>query len=262
MGYNSSPFTAFLMTLFNVRLGAWLPNPAARHIGADEAQAFFERAGPVQAIPTMLQELTGQSDDTGKYVYLSDGGHFDNLGLYEMLRRRCKYIIVIDAGADPGFKYFDLGHTLEMASIDLGVQIEFAPPLASAKPQLPVAAAFARITYPPDRRAGTAGASGQLIYLKPWLPDDAPIELLSYKQIKPDFPHEPTEDQFFTESDFESYRRLGEYLANNMLRKLSNPDDIAALCKAAETNAAVPPKPTSPQPRPKPKAGDAFFPFR
>jgi hypothetical protein len=262
MGYNSSPFTAFLMTLFNVRLGAWLPNPAARHIAPDEAQAFFERAGPVQAIPTMLQELTGQSDDTGKYVYLSDGGHFDNLGLYEMLRRRCKYIVVIDAGADPGFKYFDLGHTLEMASIDLGVQIEFAPPLASAKPQLPVAAAFARIAYPPDRRAGTAGAAGQLIYLKPWLPDDAPIELLSYKQIKPDFPHEPTEDQFFTESDFESYRRLGEYLANNMLRKLTNPDDIAALFKAAETNAAAAPKPASPQPRPKPKAGDAFFPFR
>jgi hypothetical protein len=232
MGYNSSPFTAFLMTLFNLRLGAWLPNPAARERAVaamenpkkaedrEKKKEFFKRAGPRWAILTLLWELTGQANDAGDYIYLSDGGHFDNLGLYEMLRRRCGYIVVVDAGADKEFKYFDLGHTLEMASIDLGVKISFSTNLVCGKEPVSPAAAYATITYPPDALAGLPGATGQLIYIKPFLPDEAPIELRSYQKIKEDFPHEPTEDQFFTESDFESYRRLGELVANTMLTKL------------------------------------------
>jgi hypothetical protein len=92
--------------------------------------------------------------------------------------------------------------------------------LACNKKKLSLTAAYAAITYPADILAGLPGATGQLIYIKPWLPAEAPIELLSYKQVKPNFPHEPTEDQFFTESDFESYRRLGEFVVNTMLTKL------------------------------------------
>jgi len=261
MGYNSSPFMAFLMTLFNVRLGAWLPNPGysfKKNEPAEEQRAFFQYPGPRMAIPTLYDEMTGQSDDTGKYVYLSDGGHFDNLGLYEMLRRRCKYIFVVDAGADEGYKYFDLGHTLEMALIDLGVQIDFAPPLACKVEKLLPAAAYATITYPADSKAGLSEGTGQLIYLKPWLPEEAPIELLSYKEVKSNFPHEPTEDQFFTESDFESYRRLGEFLTNNMMNKLhvGRQPQLASLFSQASlvSKAPVPPSPQpkqSPQPLPK-----------
>jgi hypothetical protein len=240
MGYNSSPFTAFLMTLFNVRLGAWLPNPAVRNLKPHASRKFFAKAGPIQAIPTMLDELTGQTDDTGKYVYLSDGGHFDNLGLYEMLRRRCKFIFVVDAGADKAYSYFDLGHTLEMAAIDLGTEVAFAPSINCGEPKSapPI---FAKITYPPDHRAGLAASSGQLIYLKPWLPADLPIELGSYKKIKPDFPHEPTEDQFFTESDFESYRRLGEILTGDILRTLPQNATIAKCFEEAAKRVAPTP---------------------
>jgi len=266
MGYSSSPFTAFLMTLFNVRLGAWLPNPASREVEkitadkkmtpdekAMQTKAFFKRAGPLRAIPTLLRELTGQSDDAGDYIYLSDGGHFDNLGLYEMLRRRCGHIVVVDAGADKDYKYFDLGHTLEMASIDLGVKISFATNLVCGKKQLSQTAAYATITYPPEARAGLPGATGQLIYIKPFLPDEAPIELRSYQQIKPDFPHEPTEDQFFTESDFESYRRLGELIANTMLTKLLtnlHPQNESLTLAAIFERAAQQPPPPDSEPAP------------
>ena len=107
MGYNSSPFTAFLMTLFNVRLGAWLPNPgyhppSCKLIGrpGPKFSEIIRRPSPKYAVPTLLRELTGQSDIKDEYVYLSDGGHFDNLGLYEMLRRRCRFIFAVDAGRE------------------------------------------------------------------------------------------------------------------------------------------------------------------
>jgi len=248
MGYNSSPFAAFLMTLFNVRLGAWLANPD----GKDKSSKRFDKSGPKFAIPTMLEELLGQSNVKGSYVYLSDGGHFDNLGLYEMLRRRCAQIVVVDAGADPKYAYFDLGHTLEMAFIDLGVQVRFEPGISTKIKTLSPFAAIAEITYPPDAEAELPRSKGKLIYIKPWLPTTAPIELLAYKRVKPNFPHEPTEDQFFTESDFESYRRLGEYLTNDMLtrtvtkHRLDNLFDRATVLARGRARAArANPEPTS-----------------
>ena len=77
MGYYSAPATAFLMTLFNVRLGAWLPNPAMAATGE------LLEAKPPNALVTLTRELLGWTDDLGKAVYLSDGGHFENLGLYK-----------------------------------------------------------------------------------------------------------------------------------------------------------------------------------
>lgn len=93
MGYYSSPGAAFLMTLFDVRLGWWLGNPSKA------GERTYQRAGPLFALKPILAELFGLTDDTSPYVYLSDGGHFENLGLYEMIRRRCKWIVVVDAGA-------------------------------------------------------------------------------------------------------------------------------------------------------------------
>ncbi len=214
MGYNSSPFAAFLMTLFNVRLGAWLPNPGNKFADLD----LMNKSGPVLAIPTMLKELSGTSDDTGEYIYLSDGGHFDNLGLYEMLRRRCRHILVVDAGMDEKFAYFDLGRVIQMALIDFGIQVTFSPELAAGTE--PTAGfAYGKIYYPkqPDKSgAGDADEPGEILYLKPYLPTDIAIELQAHSKIRTNFPHDPTTDQFFTESDFESYRRLGEVLANRM----------------------------------------------
>ena len=173
-------------------------------------------------LKTLLAELMGHADDTSNFVYLSDGGHFDNLGLYEMLRRRCKYILVVDAGQDERYKYEDLGHALQRGLIDLGVEISFVQGLAVGSNELLQTGAYAEITYAPENQERPAQESetGRLIYLKPWLPKDLPTELSVFKQLKQSFPHETTADQLFSESDFESYRRLGEALCENLLFRI------------------------------------------
>jgi hypothetical protein len=79
MGYHSSPTITFVMTLFNVRLGWWLGNP-----GRDDV---WTRPGPESSSGVFMDEMLGLTDDENAWVYLSDGGHFDNLGLYEMVAR-------------------------------------------------------------------------------------------------------------------------------------------------------------------------------
>jgi len=202
MGYHSSPATAFLMTLFNVRLGAWLPNPATASTGE------LLQAKPPNALLTLTRELLGLTDDRGKAVYLSDGGHFENLGLYEMVRRRCRYIVVVDADADPTASFDDLGSAIRKVRIDFDVEIEFDPPVgigSRTKPATPFRSfACATITYP------ESDLRGRLIYLKPTDPPYMTMDVRAYLNGDPDFPHDSTADQFFTESQFESYRQLGE----------------------------------------------------
>jgi hypothetical protein len=60
----------------------------------------------------------------GKDLYLSDGGHFDNLGVYEMVRRRCRFVVLSDAGCDPDCTFLDLGNAIRKAFIDQGIRIE------------------------------------------------------------------------------------------------------------------------------------------
>ena len=216
MGYYSSSLTAFVMTLFNLRLGAWLPNPGMQDASLDDRPRWMHRSSPHNALWPMLQELLGITRMTSRYVYLSDGGHFDNLGLYEMLRRRCARIVAIDVGQDQGYVYTDLGQALQHVLIDAGITVEFIRAIAIGAKELGEQGAYAEITYPAqgDRPPG----KGRLLYLKPWLPAEAPTELRAFQALKQSFPHTSTADQFFSESDFESYRRLGEYLMADMLK--------------------------------------------
>jgi hypothetical protein len=119
MGYHSTPATAFLMTLFNVRLGVWLGNPAI------PVYRLWQRSSPRSAVLPLVSELSGQSDERGSYVHLSDGGHFENLGIYEMVRRRCRFIVVSDAASDPHCTFADLGNAARKVSIDFNVDITF-----------------------------------------------------------------------------------------------------------------------------------------
>ena len=209
MGYNSSPATAFLMTLFNVRLGAWLANPAAE-IPKAEVQA-----GPTSALKPLLTEALGLTDAKSDNVYLSDGGHFDNLGIYEMIRRRCRYILVVDADQDENFDFGDLARSVRFAAIDLNAKIEFTSikmvPMREAK-ENSVTFAVGQITY-----AESPAERSVLVYLKPtYFYQTAPIDVRSYGTTSPTFPHETTLDQWFGEAQFESYRRLGEYLMGKL----------------------------------------------
>jgi hypothetical protein len=76
-------------------------------------------------ISGLLFTLNGMTDDTYRWIELTDGAHFENLGLYEMVLRRCHQIIVVDAGADPQCQFEDLGNALRKIEIDLGIPIRF-----------------------------------------------------------------------------------------------------------------------------------------
>lgn len=241
------------MTLFNVRLGAWLPNPAMRRTIAKERWALLKASGPRNEVPTLLQELIGRSDTDGDFLYLSDGGHFDNLGVYEMLRRRCRLIVAVDAGQDKDYAYEDLARLKQNIQIDLGVTITFTKPITVKERVLAPQGALATIRYPQD--GDRPEATGHLLYLKSWLPADSPVELAAYRLRNIDFPHESTGNQFFTESDFESYRHLGNYLADAI---------FAAPTSGAGTTGPGPKPPNTPlgevfdrlSPVSKPKADD------
>jgi hypothetical protein len=98
MGYNSSPGVAFLMALFNVRLGWWMSNPRGDN-------PHYWRTKPRIALRPFFMEMFGLTSENERWVYLSDGGHFENLGIYEMIRRRCRVIVVSDAGCDPEYTF-------------------------------------------------------------------------------------------------------------------------------------------------------------
>jgi hypothetical protein len=217
MGYHSAPILAFIMTLFNARLGWWLGNPC---------RAFWKEGSPRDSSTAIIKELFGLTDDDSDYVYLSDGGHFENLGVYEMLRRRCRTIVVIDAGCDPLLKYEDLGNLVRKARIDFNIEITFAepsPPSAGCErvrlglvnqPKPPCAAPYCiigDIAYP-----DVQGETASLIYVKAAIHGDEPEDVWAYAASHPEFPHESTGDQFFSESQFESYRRLGLHIGSKI----------------------------------------------
>lgn len=200
MGYHSSPIVGFLMTLFNVRLGWWLGNPGT--YGA----RTWPRGGPTYAVGPLFSEAIGNTTDSYPYVNLSDGGHFDNLGLYEMVLRRAKFIIVIDAGQDFDYVYEDLGNAIRKIRIDLGIPIEIsvASPKKSGTTIQHCACGTIRYSEVDDSKA-----DGALIYIKPVISGDEPPDVANYAAAHPEFPHEPTTDQWFSESQLESYRLLG-----------------------------------------------------
>jgi hypothetical protein len=160
-----------------------------------------------------LRELGGVTEDTTDEVYLSDGGHFENLGLYEMIRRRCRFIFVSDGGCDPAFDFTDLGNAIRKISIDLRTDIVFSDVKLGAR-STPVsgrlAYAVATIVYP--EAEGSPAETGTLVYLKPSVIDNLPMDVNAYAIANLAFPHESTADQWYSESQFESYRRLGQFL--------------------------------------------------
>lgn len=202
MGYHSSPAVMFLLALFNARLGWWLGNPGAA------GDSTFDRDSPRFAIRPLLAETFGLTDDRNKYVYLSDGGHFENLGLYEMVLRRCRIIVVSDAGCDPTCSFEDLGNAVRKIRVDLGVPIELHKiPIYSRKSgEQGKCCAMGVIQYSCIDGPGT---DGLLLYVKPSFYGDESADIFNYAQANPLFPHEPTTDQWFSESQFESYRALG-----------------------------------------------------
>ncbi len=218
MGYHTSPMLAFLMTVFNVRLGWWLSNP--RH------QDSWNSQGPGLGLAYLLYELGASASDKRRFVYLSDGGHFENLGIYELVRRRCRYIIACDASQDAKMQFDDLGNAIRKCRTDLGVDIRINTSqlrLPGNGSCCPWHCAVGTIHY------GQGLAPGTLIYLKASLTGDEPGDVTNYQALCPQFPHESTADQWFSESQFESYRALGRHVVLSAMEDVVEQTRQAAL---------------------------------
>lgn len=205
MGAGTTPAMAFLLTVFNVRLGWWLGNP--RH------RKTWNRMGPRVGAAALLSELFGSTDEESRYVYLSDGGHFENLAVYELVRRRCRFIVASDAGADPESSFEDLGNAIRKCCTDFGIEIDIDTQRILRDPEDRRSlwhCAVGSIRYD---KIDPDAAPGVLLYLKASLTGDEARDVLTYGVRSATFPHESTADQFFGESQFESYRKLGEHVA-------------------------------------------------
>ncbi|MGH9629103.1 MAG: patatin-like phospholipase family protein, partial [Bryobacteraceae bacterium] len=238
MGYNSSPLLTIVMMLFNARLGWWLGNP--RH------KETWRNSGPTFGVRPFIDEMFGLTDDKNPWIYLSDGGHFENLGLYEAVLRRCSYIVVSDASCDPDFAYDDLGNAVRKIKIDLGISIDFTAlsggkgmPMSPTQKPTPdhngrhCAIAFIRYSA----IDGPGAPDGLLVYLKPSLSGDEPTDVRQYAAANHTFPHQTTADQFFEEAQFESYRRLGFHIIESICGSERKPRTLKEFAADAQRYA-------------------------
>jgi hypothetical protein len=237
-GYASSSVLTFLLALFNARLGWWLGNPGPAGGTGDR----FKRATPLFAVSPFIGEAIGLTNDYRQYVYLSDGGHFENLGLYEAVLRRCRYVLAVDATADPQYEFTDLAGALRKIRIDLGIPIVFegrpgdltrlhkhqsskelaqqqANPIQERATKY---CALARIRY---SAIDSNAPDGWLVYIKPTICGSEPPDVIQYESRHTSFPHESAVNQFFGESQFESYRMLGRHQASTALRNVQSNSD-------------------------------------
>jgi hypothetical protein len=212
MGYHSNPATAFLLTLFSVRLGWWLVNP--RILDEDGSALGTADSYPTPSPPfsllSLVRELLGRTNDTSRYVYLSDGGHFDNMGMYELVRRRCRYIVICDSEEDGDLNFGGIGMAIRKVRVDFGVDVALDLRLLQRMKDSEYSASHCvvgTVVYPEDPKN-----PGTVVYIKSSLTGDEPADVLNYKKEHPVFPNDSTTNQWFTESQFESYRRLGHHV--------------------------------------------------
>jgi len=193
MGRRTNRLFALYMILFNIRLNVWMPNPDPKY-----------EMPPVWPYYLLKEFFLGGQEDNS-LLNLSDGGHHENLGIYPLLKRRCRLIIISDAAADPKFKMDDLANLQRKARIDLGINIKLnmTPLRPNKKGNVEQYYVKGIIHYPNDK-------NGTLLYIKTAMTGNESEDLLAYRRQNPSFPDETTADQFFNEAQFESYRKLGE----------------------------------------------------
>ena len=124
MGYHSSPPMAFLLTIFNFRLGLWIRNPRHKEFRLKRLRRNDNPSSPWFGLFYLLAELFGMVNDAAAFVYLTDGGHFENMGLYELVRRHCMTIVICDAEQDGKLAFEGLGMAIRKCRIDFGAEID------------------------------------------------------------------------------------------------------------------------------------------
>ena len=204
-GYHSSPPIAFLLTIFNAQMGRWLGNPR---------KSSWEKSDPASGLGYIISDLINKSSTSDNFISLSDGGHFDNMGLYEMVRRKCPYIILCDAEQDSKFTCEGLANAIRRCRIDFGAEIIIDISKITERTDERHSKshyALGEITYVGDNQTGV------LLYIKSSITGDEPVDVFEYALKNKTFPHQTTADQFFDEEQFETYRKLGLHIAGKVL---------------------------------------------
>ena len=228
MGSASIGPMAPTLALLNLRLGYWLKNPGG--VGSVSANLLY-----------LLREMFSLLKPRGRWLYLTDGGHIDNTGLYVLLQRRCSHIIIVDAEADPGMTFSSFVKVQRYARIDLGVRINLrwdkiaatalGARAAGAKPARGPHCAMGEINY-------SDGGKGTLIYVKASLSGDENVYIRDYARRNPEYPHETTGDQFFSEEQFEVYRALGFHCVHGIY-KPEERDELEVSASGVEVKGTV-----------------------
>ena len=248
MGRMTRPALRFLLTMANVRLGVWVPNPNR----LDEFRARGERrVHRIRLRPRfsyLFREMFGIDDPQSKFLYVTDGGHYENMGLVELIRRGCKYVFCIDASGDHQDTFSTLAGALSLARSELGIEVDIDPTVMAPDPAVSKARAekglppvvqrtFCRgwIKYP-------NGGPGQLIVIKAGVPADAPYDLAEYYDRHRSFPCDSTLDQLYDAERFDAYRELGYLCADRALSDCST--DFEAF--RASSGSVPAPAPTAP----------------
>jgi Patatin-like phospholipase len=208
MGSTTKKSMAFILTMLNFRLGYWLPHP--NFVNEHKRLARFRPLRP--GTPSLLREALGMLNARGRMVNVSDGGHLENLAIYELLRRRCKLIVAIDGEADPELTFHGLVTLVRIVKIDLGIDIDIQLDDLEWREDRTTSKHFAigTIDYGKDGK-------GTFVYVKSSFCDDENLTVQKYRDDHPDFPHETTADQFFDEIQFEAYRELGAHVGEDVV---------------------------------------------
>ena len=230
--YTRSALSALLF-VSGLRLGYWQKNLCQAHCGV----VIFEK------YRAMFRECLGMFPGlrSAKW-YLSDGGHFDNTGVYALLKRKLDLIVLADCGADPDYVFGDVENLIRKARIDYDQDIEFVDPLWLEKIGHPLARYVATPTtissLPGDqflllaRVRYSAEKSGALLIIKPRMPTEFDLDTTAYAERHPPFPQQSTAQQFFSEEQWESYCHLGKSLTSLLTAQVIA--QLPAMARAAD----------------------------
>jgi hypothetical protein len=261
MGRQTRAYQTFF-ALSNARLGAWLPNPAFVHLRQSAGDAGGDWRLPglprLRRLTYLLREIFGAFPPQDRLLFCTDGGHYENLGLVELLRHRARLVYCIDASGDSPPFATTFAEAITLAREELGVRITLDEPrdlvaggATALDPTDPLAQLNARlsksgvvvgrITYPelvtfPGYAPSRHGA---LVLAKATLPAELPYELLSYAASNPVFPRDSTSDQWFDHGQFDAYHALGSYLGRKAAEV--GPAAAASLDTPQTAGPAVPP---------------------
>jgi hypothetical protein len=219
MGRFNMGSTNTLIAGMNVRLGAWVPNP--RYVAVDETPAKRAR------LNYLLKEMMGWYDLADPHVYITDGGHWDNLGLVELLRRRCETVICVDASGDQPESFSTFFEALELARVECDAYVDISvgengvSSMRTAGDSARPATSTAVGTIRYGDKQGSDGV-GKILYIKAQVCNDLPTPMIGFSFQDPQFPNYSTADQFLTADQFQQLAMLGWQSAKNGLPKLAN----------------------------------------